>query len=284
MTTQVVLLGTGTPRTDPGKSGPSTAISVNGVGYIFDFGPGVGHRISEAHLTGVADLPFSEITKAFLTHHHSDHTIGLPDLFLTSWMFARDATLDVFGPLGTEGMCRAIRSAYALDIAKRTTSEPHTERGHQISGHDVVPGLVYRDERVLVEAFDVPHGEWAPVHGPHPSMGYRVTTPDAVVVISGDTAAHEGMAAAYDGADIIVHEVFSSTGLSERPMEWQAYHRAAHTSGTDLGRAAAQVQPKHLVLTHQLLWGSTEQELLDEVAAVYAGDVIFGTDLTVIEA
>ena len=95
-------------------------------------------------------------------------------------------------------------------------------------------------------------------------MGYRVTTPDAVVIVSGDTAAHEGMAPAYDDADIIVHEVYSSTALDRRPAEWQGYHRGAHTSGADLGAAAAKVQPKHLVLTHQLLWDATPHDVVDD--------------------
>jgi hypothetical protein len=36
--TQVVLLGTGTPPADPDRSGPATAIVVNGTPYLVDFG------------------------------------------------------------------------------------------------------------------------------------------------------------------------------------------------------------------------------------------------------
>ena len=257
-------------------------MTVNGVAYVFDFGPGVGRRIADAHGNGISGLAFSTITKAFLTHHHSDHTSGLPDLYLTSWMFQRHQTLDVFGPLGTEGMCRAIRSAYALDIAKRTMNEPNAEGGDRIAGHDVSPGLVYRDERVTVEAFDVPHGLWAPVHGPHPTLGYRVTTPDRIVVISGDTTYHDGMVDLYSGADVLVHEVFSSRGLDGRPDDWQAYHRAAHTSATDLGRVADAAEPGLVVLTHQLLWDADASDVIEEIRQMYDGAVEYGTDLLVV--
>ena len=197
MATDVVLLGTGTPRTELGRAGAATAVTVDGVAYIFDFGPGVGRRIARAHQTGIRGMAFTTITKAFLTHHHSDHTTGLPDLYLTSWMFGRDQPVDVYGPLGTSAMCEAIVEAYSLDVAKRT------------------------------------------LNGPHPTLGYRVTTGDRIVVISGDTAWHDGMADAYAGADVLVHEVFSSRGLASRTAEWQAYHRAAHTSATDLGQVAS---------------------------------------------
>ena len=282
MATDVVLLGTGTPRTELGRAGAATAVTVDGVAYIFDFGPGVGRRIARGHQTGIRGMAFTTITKAFRTHHHSDHTTGLPDLYLTSWMFGRDQPLDVYGPLGTSAMCEAIMEAYSLDVAKRTLNEPHAPEGHRMIDHDVAPGLAYEDERVRVRAFDVPHGEWAPVHGPHPTLGYRVTTGDRIVVISGDTAWHEGMADAYAGADVLVHEVLSSRGLASRTAEWQAYHRTAHTSATDLGQVASVITPRTVVLTHQLLWGAEPDDIVEEITDVYAGNVIYGTDLLVV--
>ena len=163
-----------------------------------------------------------------------------------------------------------------------TLNEPHAEGGDQLIGQDIAPGVVFRDDRVTVEAFDVPHGEWAPVHGPHPTVGYRVTTPDRTVVISGDTAFHDGMVDVYQDCDVLVHEVFSSRGLDQRPPEWQAYHRAAHTSATDLGRVVKRVTPGVVVLTHQLLWSATPDDIVDEIGDVYDGAVHYGTDLFVV--
>jgi len=282
MATQVVLLGTGTPRTDPDRAGAATGVIVDGKTYVFDFGPGVGHRISAARSAGVDGISFSDITVAFLTHHHSDHTTGLADLFLTSWMFQREAPLRIFGPRGTEGMCRAVRSAYALDIAKRTLSEPHAEGGDQLIGLDITPGPIYRDDRISVEAFDVSHGEWHAVHGPHPALGYRIETADRIVIVSGDTTWFAEMPHLYDGAHTIVHEVYSGRALEARPAEWRGYHSAAHTSGADLGRVAAAVQPARLVLTHQILWDGSRADLLDEITSEYDGPVHDGADLDVV--
>ncbi len=282
MGTSVVLLGTGTPRTELGRAGAATAIVVDGATYLFDFGPGVGRRISRAHQSGIVGMALRSITRAFLTHHHSDHTSGLPDLHLTSWMLHRDSALKVYGPQGTRAMCTHIVAAYTLDVAKRTLNEPHTEHGHKLEGHDIVPGLVYEDDRVKIEAFDVPHGVWATVHGPHPTLGYRITTADRSIVISGDTTYHEEMTNRYRAADVVVHEVYSSRGLAARPPPWQEYHRHAHTAAADLGRVASAAEPEMVVLTHQLLWDAQPQDIMDEITQTYDGPVTYGTDLLVI--
>ena len=281
--TRVVLLGTGTPRTEPGRAGTSSAVIVDDRPYGFDFGPGVGLRLSEGHERGIPGLAMSGVTRAFLTHMHSDHTLGLPALMLTPWMFGREEPLEVFGPQGTGAMVDGVVSAYTLDVAKRTFNEPHTGHGHEMVGTDVVPGVVYTDDLVEVEAFEVLHGDWDPdLHGPFPAMGYRITTPDRTVVISGDTGPFPGMAEIYAGCDVLVHEVYSTVGLASRPPEWHAYHDRSHTSGTHLGRVATEAQPGVLVLNHELLWHATEQDLLDEVTASYSGPLVYGRDLTVV--
>lgn len=281
--TRVVLLGTGTPRGEVGRAGTSTAVVVDDRPYIFDFGAGVGLRLSEGHEKGIAGLAMSGMTRAFLTHMHSDHTMGLAELMLTPWMFGREEPLEVYGPQGTAAMVRAIAAAYSLDVAKRTLNEPHTDRGHEIVGTDVMPGVVYTDDLVEIEAFAVQHGEWDPIlHGPFPAMGYRITTPDRTVVISGDTGPFPEMVSLYTGCDVLVHEVYSTTGLSSRPHKWQSYHARSHTSGTHLGRVAAEAKPDVLVLNHQLLWHATEDDLMDEVTAVYDGPLVYGRDLDVI--
>lgn len=284
MSIQVVTLGTGTPRTDPGKAGAATAVVVDGRPYLFDFGPGVGERLTRASEAGVVGLSSGSVTTAFLTHMHSDHTAGLPELLTTGWMFGRDTALSVYGPHGSETMCRGLAEAYQFDVSKRTHSEPHTEHGYKLVGTNVTPGLVYEDDVVQVRAFDVPHGDWPAFNGPHPTMGYELTANGKKIVISGDTGPFDSMGSQYSGADVLVHEVFSSKGLSTRPSKWQAYHELSHTSATQLGEAASKALPGRVVLTHQLLWHAQEQDIVDEISDAYAGTVSYGHDLDVFEA
>ena len=78
-TSKVVLLGAGTPAATPDRSGPATAIVVNDTAYLVDFGPGVVRRASGAASSrGIAALEPTRLQVAFVTHLHSDHTVGTP--------------------------------------------------------------------------------------------------------------------------------------------------------------------------------------------------------------
>ena len=181
--TKVVLLGTGTPRPYPDRSGPATAIVVGERAYLVDFGPGVVRRAAAAAEKGTPELESTNLKVAFLTHLHSDHTAGYPDLILTPWVMGR-TELDVYGPEGLEEMTKHVLEAWRQDIEIRTKG---LEQRHAlvVRAHDVKPGVVYKDERVTVTAFRVPHGQWPQ------AFGYRFDTPRKNIVISGDTSPSE---------------------------------------------------------------------------------------------
>jgi ribonuclease BN (tRNA processing enzyme) len=276
--TWIVLLGTGTPNPEPDRSGPAIAVVVDDTPYLIDFGPGVVRRAAAAQQRGVQALRISNLKHAFVTHLHSDHTAGFADLILTPWVLERDSALRVWGPPGTRSMADRLLAAYAADIRMRTSgAQPIDPAGIEVVAVDIEPGEVYRDERVRVEAFAVPHGDVPRAYG------YKFTTPDGVVVISGDTGPFEAMAEIARGADALVHEAYATEGWRRREPEWQDYHLKAHTSATDVGRLAARAQVKRVVLVHQLLWGATEEQMVEEVRAQYEGPVIYGRDLDVIE-
>jgi ribonuclease BN (tRNA processing enzyme) len=87
--TQIVLLGTGVPRPDPERSGPATAIVVNGTAYIVDFGTGVVRQAAADRKKGVVALEPVNLKIGFLTHLHSDHTLGFADIIFTPWVMGR---------------------------------------------------------------------------------------------------------------------------------------------------------------------------------------------------
>jgi ribonuclease BN (tRNA processing enzyme) len=93
-----VLLGTETPRPDPQRSGPSTAIVVNGAAYLVDAGPGIVRRAEAAYDRGTKALAVANLQTVFITHLHSDHTVGYPDLIFTTWVQGRRRPLKVYGP------------------------------------------------------------------------------------------------------------------------------------------------------------------------------------------
>src|SRR5580765_3949703 len=125
MRSRVVVLGTGTPNPDPDRFGPSVAIVVDDDSYVVDFGVGVVRRAAAAERAGIAALAAPKLTRAFATHLHSDHTLGLADLILTPWVLERDTPLEVYGPRGLRAMADHLVAAYADDIrVRRTGGEP----------------------------------------------------------------------------------------------------------------------------------------------------------------
>jgi len=275
--TRVILLGTGNPNPDPKRSGCSTLILVEEVPYIIDFGAGVVRQV--ATLTSkyggpVKDLDVKDLSVAFLTHLHSDHTIGYPDLILTPWVMERERPLEVYGPEGIVEMTEHVLNAYQEDIKYRLYGlEPANDQGWRVNAHEIKEGIIYQDEHLLAEAFPVKHGSW-----PN-AFGFRFTSDDKVIVISGDTAPCENVIKYSQGADILIHEVYFQKALEESNSFWKNYHSINHTSTYELAEIASRAKPKLLILYHVLFWGGTQEDILDEIAQGYDGEVVIGTDL-----
>jgi ribonuclease BN (tRNA processing enzyme) len=274
--TQIVLLGTGTPNANPDRSGPATAIVVNDTPYLIDFGPGVVRRAAAAFRKGIKGLEVKNLSRAFVTHLHSDHTAGLADLILTPWVLERAAPLEVYGPQGIAAMTDHILQAYREDIDIRLRGgEPSNKTGYKVVAHEIKPGVIYKDANVTVKAFRVDHGSWREAYG------FRFETADRTIVISGDCRPSQSIIENCNGCDVLIHEVYSTTGFAKRPPEWQKYHSRYHTSTRELAELANKARPGLLVLIHQLFWGTSEEDLLKEVRRSYSGKVVSGHDLDI---
>jgi ribonuclease BN (tRNA processing enzyme) len=274
--TQVVMLGTGTPNADPDRSGPAVAIIVNGHSYLVDCGPGIIRRAAAATRNGVPGLEMKDLRVVFITHLHSDHTLGLPDLIFTPWVLGRTDHLAAYGPSGLQDMTKNILAAWKKDIEVRTEGLEHANRtGYLVDVHEIKPGEVYKDENVTVTAIAVKHGSWDESHG------YRFQTPDRVIVISGDTSPADSIVQACNGCDLLLHEVYTQEPQHPMSADWQTYFAAFHTSTTELAGIATRAKPKLLVLYHQMFHGVSEGQMLQEVREHYAGAVVSAHDLDV---
>ncbi|HZW59198.1 MAG TPA: MBL fold metallo-hydrolase, partial [Woeseiaceae bacterium] len=136
-------------------------------------------------------------------------------------------------------------------------------------------GVVFEEDGMRIEAFDVDHGSI------RPAFGYRITTAERTIVISGDTAYSRNLIEHARGADLLFHEVISDRGLERNTAYWQTYHRQAHTPASALGRLASEVRPGLLVLYHGLFYGVPERTVIDEVRQNYDGRVVLADDLDI---
>jgi ribonuclease BN (tRNA processing enzyme) len=280
---EIVFLGTGSPVPNADRQGPSLAIVANGKAYIVDAGSGVVRQANSAFQRGIPGLQPQELDIAFLTHLHSDHTLGLPDLILTPWVLERTKPLRLYGPEGTKEMAGHILEAYKEDIqVRRTGLEGGNATGYKVEAHDIQPGDIYEDGNVRVKAFLVKHGSWKE------ALGYRFDAEGKSIVVSGDTAPAESVAEACAGCDVLIHEVYSGRGQGPaKPSitvdEWMKYESAFHTSALELGEIAAKAKPKMLILTHWgLLGNAKESDMVREIRQKYTGPLAIARDLDVI--
>ena len=273
---ELVVLGTGTPNPDPDRSGPAVAVIVNGHSYLVDCGPGVVRRAAAASRLGVPGLDMPDLRVVFITHLHSDHTLGLPDLIFTPWVSGRSDHLAAYGPHGLSDMTKNILAAWRKDIDVRINGlERANATGYLVDVHEIEPGVVYKDDSVTVTAFRVKHGSW------DESFGYRFQTPDRTFVISGDTSPADSVVQACHGCDVLLHEVYTQDPQHPMSAQWQKYFASFHTSTTELAAIATRARPKLLVLYHQLFHGVSEGEMLHEVREHYSGVVVSAHDLDV---
>jgi ribonuclease Z len=272
--TQVVLLGTGNPAPLPDRSGPATAIVVNGTAYLIDFGPGVVRRANAAFLNGIQALEPVRLRIAFVTHLHSDHTVGYPDLIFTPWTIGRRVPLEVYGPRGLQAMTEHILEAYRVDIETRTNSDGNQRdfpEGHNVNAHEIRPGVIYKDSNVTVTAFATQHAM--------ESYGYRFDTPDRSIVISGDTKPVQATIDACNGCDVLIHEAHTPAWLATRPQRFQQFSAKYHTTTAELAELARRAKPKLLILYHYS--SLSPEELVNDMAGRYSGRFVVGHDLDV---
>jgi ribonuclease BN (tRNA processing enzyme) len=284
--TQVVLLGTGNPFPDPDRSGPSTAIVVNGSAYLVDFGPGVVRRAKAAMFDrGITALEPTNLTIAFATHLHSDHTVGYPDLILTPWVLGRKLPLEVYGPKGIKAMTDHVLAAWQADIQERIATETWQASNYRdtyrVNVHEISAGVVYKDANVTVTAFPTKHAF-------PETYGYRFDTADRSVVISGDTTYSQSTIDACHGCDVLIHEATTLEFLAKRP-DFQPYSAKYHTNTTQLADLASKAKPHLLIIYHASIvlrpglrpQASSPEELLKEVLSGYSGEVVVARDLDV---
>lgn len=285
--TKVILIGTGTPNPDPLRSGPCVGILTENKMYLVDIGVGLIRRINE--ISSLIDFKINSLDTAFITHLHSDHTLGFSDLILTPWILGRKEPLKIYGPKGSKDMTHHLIQAYSLDIYERINGlEKANTTGCDVHVTEIKPGLILNSD---IQVYAIPV-----VHGNFESYAYKFVTKDKTIVVSGDTAPCDALIEASMNCDILVHEVYYADGLKTRSETWQKYHSTVHTSAVELGQIAEKIQPKKLVLYHQLFMQENildedvkknnllyKDKILNEVNLSYNGNVIYGEDLMIIE-
>jgi len=273
-TFRVTLLGTGNPRPAMSRFGPSILVEIADRKLLFDCGRGVTQRLYQLK------IPFNDVDALFLTHLHSDHTVGIPDLWLTGWVMGRKVPLRVWGPAGTGEMMSHLQQAYAFDVhMRRDVDEQLPAEGVSVHSHDVEQGVVYEEGGMKVTAFLVDHGVVKP------AFGYRVDFAGHSVVLSGDTRFSENLIRFAQGADVLIHEVLDLDAYRQADKVYTAEQIqrviAHHTTAEQAGIVFSRVKPKLAVYSH--IVPIEAPNLLAATRKNYSGPLELGEDLMSID-
>ncbi len=275
---KVTLLGTGSPPPVLKRFGPAVLVQAGRETLLIDCGRGCTQRLfqSNVKLGGVDAL--------FITHLHSDHVVGIPDLWLTGWLDSpfgsRTQPMRVVGPAGTKAMMENMQKTFQWDIDTRVADQNLSRAAAGINATDMSAGVVYERNGVTVSAIEVDHGDLI-----KPAFGFRVDYDGRSVVVSGDTRFSENLIKHASGVDLLVHQVAMAKdellARSERVRTILAHHTKPHEAGSVFAR----VKPKLAVYYHFVLQGDAsvpapgEKDVEDATRTTYGGPLVLGEDL-----
>jgi ribonuclease Z len=282
-TIKVTLLGTGVPQPSMERFGAATLVEAGGEYFLFDCGRGATQRLWQQRVS------IGRVNRLFLTHLHSDHVVGIPDLWLIGLMPPaygnRKKTFEVWGPAGTNEMMQGLRKAFQWDVKTRVAEYPGADSGTIISAHDVTEGVIYDRGGVKVTAFWVNHSDII-----DSALGYRLDYNGRSVVISGDTRYSENLIRHSKDVDVLIHEVVA---IREELMATSAMARkitSYHTPPEDAGKVFSLTKPRLAVYTHIAIPPLepsrppiTADDIIARTRKYYQGPLEVGEDLMVIE-
>jgi ribonuclease Z len=277
-TFRVTLLGTGVPIPRPERFGPATLIEAGEHTILIDAGRGATIRMFQI------GVPIGQIDALLLTHFHSDHTVGIPDLWLTGWLNgyfgARQKPFHVIGPTGTTELMSHLEAAYSRDLEIRIEDEKLVRAHALITTEEFeADGIVYEAGDLRIAAFTVDHGVAI-----KPAYGYRIEYQDRVAVISGDTRYNENVVKFGTGVDLLIHEVaMAPPELCAEPHIQRILNH--HTTPQQAGMVFARAKPKLAAYTHLVMLATASipapsiQDLIAQTRENYAGPLVVGEDL-----
>jgi ribonuclease Z len=280
---KVILLGTGSPAPSIDRFGPSILVEVGGQKLLFDCGRGAGQRLWQLK------IPLGQIDALFLTHLHSDHIVGIPDVWLTGWIPAaygrRTSPFQVFGPDGTKDMMENLVKAFSWDISTRSKEKNKVDSGALVHTTDIKEGFIWEKNGIKVTPFTVRHAEFI-----ESALGYRIDYAGHSVILSGDTRYSENLIRYAKGADVVIHEVAAANEHSMQTSPLINQILGFHSSPEDAAKVFEQIKPKLAVYSHFVLLSAepsipppTINELTYRTKKIYKGALQIGEDLLTIE-
>ena len=247
---RVFLCGSGSPL--PGRAQACVAVTAGKSLYLVDSGAGSG-AVMQLHRQ-----PMAHLRALLLTHLHSDHITGIPDMNLASWVRGRGEPLRILGPAGVDRVVGGYNEVLALDRGFRVAHHGIHLLAPELGvmhAETVEPGIVVDENGLVITAFAVNHEPITPAYG------YRFDYRGRSVVVSGDTVVTDNLEAQARGADLLLHDVLSMriVGTMQAAARAVGASRAAkifsdiptyHAHAVELGPLAERTGVRMLAVYH----------------------------------
>lgn len=275
---RVTLLGTGSPLPSVKRFGPAVLVQAGKHTLLFDSGRGSAQRLVQA------GVRLGAVEALFITHLHSDHIVGIPDLWLTGWLplpvASRKGAFRVYGPAGTKAMIESLEKAYDWDIRTRIADQKLSRDDVAVAVTEFAEGVVYDSDGVRVTAFEVNHGDLI-----KPAFGFRIDYDGRSAVLSGDTRFNENLIRHATGTDLLIHQVAAAQEALLRQSKPVQIILAHHTKPEEAGVVFTRAHPKLAAFYHFSLQGApgfpapTEKDVVEMTRKTYSGPLVVGEDL-----
>lgn len=280
---KLTFLGTGAPRPSAARYGPSILVEAGPHKILVDAGSGMRERLFYAG--GYEYL--TQVDHVLVTHLHFDHTISIPGLWLSGWLYGRRTPFLVQGPAGTKEMMTHLKKAYAWDIEYRDLVGVPL-KGVELEVDDVTPGIVFNKDGVKIRAFEVEHmpinlktGKLLGLRGQ--TLGYRIDYGSRSVLFSGDTrTTKNSQILKYGkGVDVLIHEVQVPSPGDSKEAKLANVSLSVHTTPEQVGYVFSQTRPKLGVYSHIIPPDVAAAQLEKMTRPYYSGAMKVAEDLMI---
>lgn len=269
---RATIIGSGSPKYNAERSGPSVLIAYRNTQILVDMGNGTQANLHKNN------TQIKEIDGLLFTHHHIDHNEEFAPIFIQSLLGG--TKIQIAGPQPTTTLVANTLDIYQEDIRYRLSKSGRSL--NDVEGNFTLTDLKGNESFAIgdikVSCTEVPHSIT--------TLAYRFDAGGESIVISGDLTYSESLPILAKNADYLIMDSGGAIPLGEKrnsnkkkKSNNNSNKQHAHVTLAESSQMAKEAHVKNLVLTHFNFTAVDEEATTAGIRKNYAGPVFYGKDL-----